>query len=264
MLYRLKPLSANRAQLFRLFADRDAFLRFLRFGPSGDRVVHDIDVDAPISRLIPQAVDSLRKRGLVGDDLFGRLAEEFPEASQSISSLSSSWVPPVEDWRSTHSMSGPAQPDLKSDRLRVFVSYSRRDSGFFDELVVHLSILQRQGIIDVWHEGRIRAGQSWKSEVAEQIELADVIILLVSADFLASDFCWDFELTRILERQDRGEVEVLPVLVRVCAWSHTPLKALPMLPNDAVPIADRESPDEAWVELARTVKSLVPKSTQVA
>jgi|ERR1039458_7559149 internalin A len=88
--------------------------------------------------------------------------------------------------------------------IHVFVSYSHRDEQFRDELMRHLSVLQRQKVIALWNDRRIDAGQEWKNEIDRNLEQAQVVLLLISADFLASDYCWGIEMKRALEQHESG------------------------------------------------------------
>ena len=88
--------------------------------------------------------------------------------------------------------------------LRIFISYASEDDEHRIDLERHLRILQRQGLIETWHDRKLFPGEPWGSEIAEQLERADVILLLVSADFLNSDYCYEIEMTRALERQAAG------------------------------------------------------------
>ena len=84
--------------------------------------------------------------------------------------------------------------------VKVFFSYSHRDESLRDELEVHLSALKRQGIIDTWHDRRIGSGKEIDSEISQNLEDANIILLLVSPYFIASDYCYDVEMTRALEK----------------------------------------------------------------
>lgn len=96
---------------------------------------------------------------------------------------------------------------------RVFISYSHRDEPQRAELDKHLSLLRRQGALDTWGDHRIPAGGELDASISEALESADVIMLLLSADFLASDYCFGVEMARAMERHDRGEAVVLPVML---------------------------------------------------
>ena len=110
---------------------------------------------------------------------------------------------------------GPRQ--LLKGRLQAFVSYSHRDDRLRAELETHLKLLQRTGALQLWTDRRITAGDEWKGQIDENLERADLILLLVSADFMNSDYCFDIELKRAMERHEAGEARVVPIIVRKVA-----------------------------------------------
>src|SRR4029079_7029762 len=110
-----------------------------------------------------------------------------------------------------------ASPTLPGS-IEVFLSYAREDEPLLGELVKHLGLLKRQGVIRDWHDREMTAGTEWKGQIDRHLDTAGVILLLVSADFIASDYCWDVEVKRALERHDRGEARVIPVILRHVDW----------------------------------------------
>ena len=101
-------------------------------------------------------------------------------------------------------MTGPGTPTPPAS-IEVFYSYAHEDEELVKELQKHLSILKRQGVIREWYDREITAGTDWKGQLDQHLNAAGVILLLVSADFLASDYYYDVEMTRALERHDQGE-----------------------------------------------------------
>ncbi len=114
----------------------------------------------------------------------------------------------------------------------MFYSYDYRDEYYRNELEKHLIILSRQGLITTWHNRKIIAGNDWSDEVKAHLDSADIILLLVSPDFLASDFCYEFEMKRALERHNTGDAFVIPILVRPVDWEHTPFESLSSLAHE--------------------------------
>src|SRR5213080_3948433 len=106
--------------------------------------------------------------------------------------------------------------------VAVFFSYSHKDEDLRDQLETHLAMLKRQGVISAWHDRRLIAGSDIDTGITEELEGADIILLLVSPDFLASDYCYGVEMTRALERQAAGEARVIPVILRPCEWKQAP------------------------------------------
>lgn len=136
----------------------------------------------------------------------------------------------------------------------VFFSYSHADEALRDQLEKQLSMLKRQGVIDTWHDRRIGAGQEIAQAIDEQINRDDIILLLVSADFLASDYCYDIEVKRAMERHETGEAIVIPVILRACDWHHAPFGKLNAVPRDGRPITQWADIDEAFLKVAKAVR----------
>src|SRR5690349_17931113 len=109
-----------------------------------------------------------------------------------------------------------------NEPIEVFYSYAHEDELLREKLDKHLSILKRTGVIAGWHDRNITAGREWAGEISAHLGSAGVILLLVSADFLASDYCYDVELTRALERHEAGEARVIPVILRSVDWRGAP------------------------------------------
>ena len=134
--------------------------------------------------------------------------------------------------------------------VSVFFSYARQDEDLRNELAKHLKILERQGIIDTWCDRDIQAGSERAIEIDERLNEADIILLLVSADFVASDYCYDVELKRALERHSHGEARVIPIISRPLDWQNTPFGKLKVLPRNEKPITQWDNRDEAFYDIA--------------
>jgi tetratricopeptide (TPR) repeat protein len=141
--------------------------------------------------------------------------------------------------------------------IKVFCSYSHRDEDLRKELDKHIKILERRGVIAVWHDRKIGAGEEWKEEIDEQLESADVILLLISADFIASDFCYGIEMTRAIERHDAGEACVIPIFLRPVNWKGAPFDKLQALPTDAKSVTSWPDHDEAFVIVSEGIQRAV-------
>ena len=118
--------------------------------------------------------------------------------------------------------------------VTMFICYSHADHRFRGSLENHLKGMQRNGMIVTWHDRKITAGMEWRGQIDEHLESARLILLLISADFLASDYCFDVEVKRALERHDSGEACVIPVILRPCDWRLMPFsnfKPFPQIPG---------------------------------
>jgi hypothetical protein len=141
----------------------------------------------------------------------------------------------------------------------VFYSYSHKDEELRDELQKHLSLLKRQGVIRDWHDRRITAGSEWSGQIDDYLDSAGVILLLVSSDFLASDYCYDVEMKRAMERHAKGEAVVIPIILRSVDWQAAPFSKLQALPKDAKPVTSWIDRDEAFTDIARGIRKAVEK-----
>lgn len=114
------------------------------------------------------------------------------------------------------------QPSEQPAGTRVFISYSHKDRVFFDRLLVHLKPLERKELLDVWADTKIQAGDQWRQEIENALNEAKVAVLLVSADFLASDFIVDNELPPLLEGAEKKGTRILPVILKPCRFAREP------------------------------------------
>jgi hypothetical protein len=120
--------------------------------------------------------------------------------------------------------------------VEIFCCYARKDKPLLSELRTHLMPLQRQGYIVLWADTDIDAGTEWEEEIDKHLNTAQIILLLVSSDFIASDYCYGKEMTRAMERHKAGEAQVVPIILRPVLWKHAPFGILQALPTDAQPI----------------------------
>jgi predicted Zn-ribbon and HTH transcriptional regulator len=137
----------------------------------------------------------------------------------------------------------------------LFFSYSHRDETLRDELEIHLAMLKRQGAITTWHDRRIGAGKEFDNEISHYLDKADIILLLVSPDFLASDYCYDVEMARALERHRSGDARVIPVILRPCDWQSAPFGKLLAAPKDGKPVIKYPSQDDAFLEVVSAIRA---------
>ncbi|WP_346289424.1 AAA-like domain-containing protein [Sphaerothrix gracilis] len=140
------------------------------------------------------------------------------------------------------------------EAVDVFFSYSHRDERLRDKLALHLAMLQRQGVIKSWHDRKISAGSEWAKEIDDQLNAADIILLLVSDHFLASDYCYDIEMKRAVERHDAGEAIVVPIILKPVDWSGAPFGKLQAFPKDAKPVTKWSNRDEAFLNIAQGIR----------
>jgi hypothetical protein len=138
--------------------------------------------------------------------------------------------------------------------MEVFFSYAHEDEVLRDELAKHLRLLERQQVIKSWYDRKITAGSEWRNAIDEHLESADIILLLISSDFLDSDYCYDIELKRALERHESNEARVIPIILRSVAWRDAPFSWLTALPTDGKPVKSWNDPDEAFTDVVEGIK----------
>jgi hypothetical protein len=146
--------------------------------------------------------------------------------------------------------------------VTLFFSYSHRDEALRDQLETQLSMLKRQGFIETWHDRRITAGEAFDRAISANLERADIVLLLVSPDFLDSDYCYDKEMTRALERHAAGSCTVIPLILRPCDWHDAPFGKLLAAPKDGKPITQWPNLDEAFLDVIRAIKGALAKRGQ--
>src|SRR5262245_32697362 len=149
-------------------------------------------------------------------------------------------------------------PSLNDNKiLEVFFSYSHRDETLCNELNAHLAALKRQSVIKNWTDRRITAGDDWRNEIEKHLDSADLILLLISADFLNSDFCYLIETSRALLRHDSGDARVIPVIVRPVFWKNEPISRIQSLPKDGKPATSWNNRDEAWLNVVEGISAAI-------
>ena len=144
-----------------------------------------------------------------------------------------------------------------SHGIELFFSYSSVDRPLRDELERHLALLKRRGVITSWHDRQITAGSEWAGEIDAHLDSADVILLLVSADFLHSDYCYDVEMTRAMQRHEAGEARVIPVVLRAVEWQTAPFGKLQAAPAGGVAVTSWKNRDEAFADVVRAISTAI-------
>lgn len=137
---------------------------------------------------------------------------------------------------------------------KLFFSYSHKDEHLRNELETHLALLKRQGVISSWHDRRITAGSDFDQRISSELESSQIILLLISANFLASDYCFEKELARALEKHEDGSAVVIPVILHPCDWSSAPFGRLRATPTDGKPVSMYANQHEAFAIIAKDVR----------
>jgi hypothetical protein len=229
--------------------------------PVGSRIASELDLTGSPSSIVYGLVDALSKRGALDSDFFEVLLSLRPQRAKEIREIWGQWEPNPEDWATfpedykTNRENASSKDKCISARAkRVFVSYSRRDYSFYEELKSHLTLLVRQDVISIWDEGRILAGDAWENQIHQAITDSDIFVLLISGDFLASEYSSQYELEEIFGRVSKGAA-LIPVLLRPCLIpvDHK-LRNVQWLPRNGIPISSQDDVDEAWLEVAEAIQ----------
>ena len=145
--------------------------------------------------------------------------------------------------------------------FEIFISYSHKDKKFRDKLANHLSNLRRLGVISDWYDGDIIPGSEWKPQILRHLRTAQVILLLISADFMASDFCYSIEMQEAIERHHRNEARVIPILLRSIDYKGSPFERLQILPSGAVPVNKWPLADDAYKDIVEGIRRVIDSMT---
>lgn len=146
--------------------------------------------------------------------------------------------------------------------IEIFISYSHRDDELKDTLITHFSNLKRQKKIAAWQDRAIEGGQEWEAQIKQQLESAQIILLLISPDFMASDYCYDIEMERAIKRHDAGAARVIPVILRPCDWKDSPFSKLQALPKDAKAVTQWSNRDSAFLDVVQGIRRAVDSLTK--
>jgi len=143
------------------------------------------------------------------------------------------------------------------EKLNIFLSYAHEDEAMKAQLDKNLIMLKRSDKVNVWQDRKIMAGSEWDASIAKELAEADIILLLISVDFNNSQYIWDKELKIALERHEKKEARVIPVILRTCEWNEMPYAKLQALPTGAKPITSFTNADEAYTDVARGIRMVV-------
>ncbi|MCB2358673.1 toll/interleukin-1 receptor domain-containing protein [Clostridium estertheticum] len=142
-------------------------------------------------------------------------------------------------------------------KLKVFLSYSHKDEEMKTILDIHLSMLKRNDIIETWNDRCITVGSELEEEILSNLENADIILLLVSPYFLASNYCYDKEMNIALNRHENGNALVIPIILKACDWLNSPLKKLTVTPKDGKFIKGWTDEDEAYFQVKQDIENAI-------
>lgn len=146
---------------------------------------------------------------------------------------------------------------------RVFVSYCHTDELLKNELVKHLEPLRRDGLVDIWQDGKLVPGDNWGPAITSNLDAADVVLLLVSVDFINSDFCYEQELQHALRLHEESRAVVVPIILRDCQWKQLRFGKFQALPKNAKAVTAWPNLDEAFTNVADGLRLMLKKRAEV-
>ena len=145
----------------------------------------------------------------------------------------------------------------KQAEIRIFCSYSEKDRSLQENLENHLSSLEREGGVLVWHKHKVKAGQEYQREIDNQLKRADLILLLISSNFISSDDCYAGDLVNALQRYEIERTRVIPILLRPCTWDGLQFSSLQILPRSQLPVTRWSNRDAAFTQIVEEIKAVV-------
>lgn len=141
----------------------------------------------------------------------------------------------------------------------VFCCYAHKDQQWLLELKTHLAPLQREGLITLWDDMDIYPGDEWEKEIHRHLETAQIILLLVSPNFIASDYSYSVEMQQAMRQYEQGQARVIPIILHPVSWKKTPFGKLQALPINAKAITSSywPHPNEAFYSIVKGIRNVI-------
>lgn len=149
------------------------------------------------------------------------------------------------------------EEEVSERPLKIFFSYSKEDRKKLEQLQKFLAPLKMQGKIELWDDNKILAGDEWDGAIRSELEEADMILLLISIDFLVTDYVWEVEIKRAMEKHEAGLARVVPVVLDHCDWEDMPFGKLSGLPIKGKPVSAYNNENEAWSTVVKGLKRVI-------
>ncbi len=140
--------------------------------------------------------------------------------------------------------------------VEIFCCYAREDQSLLLKLRTHLALLEREGFLNVWHDADISPGTEWEEEINKHLNTAHIILLLISPDFMTSEYCYSKEMKQAMKRHESGEARVIPLLLRPGIWQESPFAKLQVLPNNARAVTEWRNRDKAFSAIAQGIEQV--------
>ncbi|NUO02794.1 MAG: toll/interleukin-1 receptor domain-containing protein [Saprospiraceae bacterium] len=145
---------------------------------------------------------------------------------------------------------------------KIFISYSKSDNDLLQEFIRHLAVLKMHGMIEPWYDAAIDPGETWDQEIKTRLYEADIILMLLSSGFMATQYIWEVDVKTAMERRAQGQVRVIPVVLRACDWQSTVFGQIQVLPKNGMPVFKWADRDEAWLDVVQGIRRIIEKMNE--
>lgn len=143
------------------------------------------------------------------------------------------------------------------EHINIFIAYSRKDRSYLERLRISLKQLERIDNLTIWDDGKIVAGNEWEQEIKNHLSSADIVLLLISPDSLASDYFYDEEMSDALKRRQEEGLIVIPIILRPCMWESIPISKMQVLPKGGRAITESENEDKVYLDICRGIQKCI-------
>ncbi len=141
-------------------------------------------------------------------------------------------------------------------KINLFYSYAHEDEASCNEVMQALQLLRSESVINEWYDRQISPGENWRKLISENLARSKIVLLMISPDFLASDYCMGVELKQALDRHWERQCRIVPVIIRDCRWTKTKFGSFQALPTDGKPIAEWGNKTEAFTNIAEGIRAV--------
>ncbi|HLZ55413.1 MAG TPA: toll/interleukin-1 receptor domain-containing protein [Ktedonosporobacter sp.] len=139
----------------------------------------------------------------------------------------------------------------------IFMAYAHQDERLREKVEQQLTILRLQGLNITWYDSEITAGMEWENTNEDHLARADVILLLISSNFLASQYCYGIQVKQAVERHNEKKAHIIPIILHRCVWDRTPFAKIQPLPKGGKPISKWSNPHDALADIALGIRKAV-------
>ncbi|MBD2411502.1 hypothetical protein FACHB389_11685 [Nostoc calcicola FACHB-389] len=148
---------------------------------------------------------------------------------------------------------------MEDKSVKLFISYSHRDEKLRHQLDKHLASLKRQKVIEAWHDRKIEAGMEWAKQIDDNLNKADIILLLISPDFIFSNYCSEIEMEQAIKRHEAGEAIVIPIILEPCDWTWLVFSKYQAFPTNAKPVTTWTNVNEAFLDVIQGIRTVAER-----